>query len=77
MTVKKKSSLMQRFLNVVERGGNALPHPATLFLLLALMTLAFSMLIPMLLISLKPVISQQEETLFSPYMMRTRHILMR
>jgi len=30
-----KSSPMQRFLSVVERGGNALPHPATLFFLFA------------------------------------------
>ena len=44
MTVRTKASLMQRFLNLVERGGNALPHPATLFLLLALITLAFSLL---------------------------------
>lgn len=29
----KKKSLLNRFLDVVERGGNALPHPATLFLL--------------------------------------------
>ena len=32
----KKRSLMDRFLTIVERGGNALPHPATLFALLAL-----------------------------------------
>ena len=31
-----KHSLMDRFLTIVERGGNALPHPATLFALLAL-----------------------------------------
>ena len=31
-----KRSLMDRFLTIVERGGNALPHPATLFALLAL-----------------------------------------
>jgi aminobenzoyl-glutamate transport protein len=35
---------MQRFLNLVERGGNALPHPATLFLLLALLTLLASLI---------------------------------
>lgn len=39
---KKKTSLMQRFLNIVERGGNALPHPATLFLVFALLTLIIS-----------------------------------
>lgn len=43
MAVKRKTSLMQRFLNIIERGGNALPHPATLFLLLALLTLVFSL----------------------------------
>ncbi|HEX5693811.1 MAG TPA: AbgT family transporter [Arenimonas sp.] len=32
----KKRSLMDRFLSIIERGGNALPHPATLFALLAL-----------------------------------------
>ena len=31
-----KASRLDRFLDVVERGGNALPHPATLFALLAL-----------------------------------------
>jgi len=30
-----KATRMQRFLSVVERGGNALPHPATLFFLFA------------------------------------------
>ncbi len=31
-----------RFLRIVERGGNALPHPATLFLLFALGVIVFS-----------------------------------
>lgn len=35
-TAPEKRSLMDRFLTIVERGGNALPHPATLFALLAL-----------------------------------------
>lgn len=43
MEKKTKVSLMQRFLNIVERGGNALPHPATLFLLLAVLTLLVSL----------------------------------
>lgn len=38
----KKISLFQRFLNGIEIVGNALPHPATLFLLFALITLAVS-----------------------------------
>ncbi|MGA1498303.1 MAG: AbgT family transporter [Steroidobacteraceae bacterium] len=33
---------MDRFLDVVERGGNALPHPATLFALLALLVILAS-----------------------------------
>lgn len=39
---KAKATLMQRFLNLIERGGNALPHPATLFLALAILTLIIS-----------------------------------
>ena len=39
---KSKISIMQRFLNIVERGGNALPHPATLFLGFAVVTLIIS-----------------------------------
>ena len=42
MTSKIKSTIFQRFLNIIERGGNALPHPATLFLLFALSTLVIS-----------------------------------
>jgi len=39
---RKKKGLFGRFLNFVEKAGNALPHPATLFLILALLALAFS-----------------------------------
>lgn len=39
---KQKKSLMNRFLNIVEKGGNALPHPASLFGILALLALIFS-----------------------------------
>lgn len=42
MGKKKKTSLFQRFLNVTERAGNALPHPATLFALFAVGALIFS-----------------------------------
>lgn len=35
-------SLIQRFLNTVERAGNALPHPATLFALLAVAVVVLS-----------------------------------
>ena len=44
MAAKTKTSLMQRFLNIIERGGNALPHPATLFLILALLVLVVSLI---------------------------------
>lgn len=37
-----KISLLQRFLNIIEKAGNALPHPATLFLIFALLTLLVS-----------------------------------
>jgi len=37
-----KKSLVDRFLNVTERVGNALPHPATLFLIFAVLALVFS-----------------------------------
>lgn len=39
-----KPSAMDRFLNIVERGGNALPHPATLFALLAVLVILMSSL---------------------------------
>ncbi len=39
---KGKKRLFDRFLNLLERGGNALPHPATLFGLLALAALVMS-----------------------------------
>lgn len=38
----KKRSFFDRFLNFVEKAGNALPHPATLFLIFALLALFFS-----------------------------------
>jgi aminobenzoyl-glutamate transport protein len=41
-------STLDRFLNVVERGGNALPHPATLFAILALLVIVASWLATLL-----------------------------
>jgi aminobenzoyl-glutamate transport protein len=41
---KQKKKIGARFLNFVERGGNALPHPASLFGILALLVLFFSWL---------------------------------
>jgi aminobenzoyl-glutamate transport protein len=38
----KKKSFFDRFLNILERGGNALPHPATLFGIFALAALVLS-----------------------------------
>ncbi|RMH94771.1 AbgT family transporter [Lysobacter pythonis] len=38
----RRASAIDRFLNIVEKGGNALPHPATLFALLALAVVALS-----------------------------------
>lgn len=41
---KLTSSIITRFLNLVEKGGNALPHPASLFAILALLALLFSLM---------------------------------
>jgi aminobenzoyl-glutamate transport protein len=38
----ERKTLLSRFLTIVERGGNALPHPATLFALMALSVIAIS-----------------------------------
>jgi len=37
-----KRSAIDRFLNIVEKGGNTLPHPATLFALLAVLVVLLS-----------------------------------
>jgi len=37
-----RRSAMDRFLTIVERGGNALPHPATLFAILAVLVIVLS-----------------------------------
>ncbi len=39
---KSKRSFIDHFLNILEKGGNALPHPATLFALFALSVLLLS-----------------------------------
>lgn len=39
---KNKNSIFERFLNLTEKTGNALPHPATLFLAFAVIALIFS-----------------------------------
>ncbi len=38
----KRSTWINRFLNITEKVGNALPHPATLFAIFALLTVLFS-----------------------------------
>lgn len=43
-TIQAKKSLFDRFLHFVEVGGNALPHPASIFGLLAITVLIFSWL---------------------------------
>src|SRR5690606_11390039 len=37
-----RPSAMDRFLNIIERAGNALPHPATLFAILAVLVVVLS-----------------------------------
>jgi len=37
-----RPSLLSRFLSIVERGGNALPHPATLFAVMAVLVIILS-----------------------------------
>jgi aminobenzoyl-glutamate transport protein len=41
---KNKQSFLTWMLNATEKAGNALPHPATLFLIFALLALLFSMI---------------------------------
>jgi aminobenzoyl-glutamate transport protein len=41
---KNKQSFLTWMLNATEKAGNALPHPATLFLIFALLALVFSMI---------------------------------
>ncbi len=40
--IKTKSSIFNKFLNLTEKAGNALPHPATLFALFAVLVLILS-----------------------------------
>ena len=41
-TAAPRKALLTRFLSVIERGGNALPHPATLFAIMALLVIVVS-----------------------------------
>jgi aminobenzoyl-glutamate transport protein len=45
MAEQAPRTLLSRFLGVVERGGNALPHPATLFALMALSVVILSAIV--------------------------------
>ena len=38
----KNKSFIDKFLNIIEKGGNALPHPATLFAMLAVAVVIIS-----------------------------------
>ncbi|MGL4803700.1 MAG: AbgT family transporter, partial [Cetobacterium sp.] len=38
----KNKSFIDKFLNIIEKGGNALPHPATLFAILAVVVIIIS-----------------------------------
>ena len=42
MAEQARRPLLSRFLGIIERGGNALPHPATLFALMALTVIVVS-----------------------------------
>ena len=42
--IKKRAGGLQRILNNIEKAGNALPHPATLFLVFALLALIVSLI---------------------------------
>ena len=44
MAEPERRTVLSRFLSIVERGGNALPHPATLFALMALAVILLSAL---------------------------------
>ena len=39
-----RKPLVERILDAIERGGNSLPHPATIFALLALIVIVASWL---------------------------------
>ena len=40
--MKKQTTLLEKILTIIERGGNLLPHPATLFALMALAVVVLS-----------------------------------
>jgi aminobenzoyl-glutamate transport protein len=42
LSTTKKPGLFNRFLNVVEKGGNKLPHPVTIFLILSVIVIIVS-----------------------------------
>jgi len=45
MAEQAPTTLLSRFLSIVERGGNALPHPATLFALMAVSVVVISAIV--------------------------------
>lgn len=42
LKLRLPGNLMNRFLDIVERGGNVLPHPASLFAIMALLVVIIS-----------------------------------
>ena len=59
---KKKHGLFQKFLDFVEWLGNKLPHPVTLFALLAVLTLVLSAIFGILGVSVKEMKKLQLKT---------------
>ena len=49
--INKEGGMFQRFLDFVEKSGNKLPHPVTLFFLLAVLTLVASAILSVIGIS--------------------------
>ena len=49
----KKNGAIEKFLTIIEKTGNALPHPATLFAIFALLVVVLSGLFSVMDISVK------------------------
>jgi aminobenzoyl-glutamate transport protein len=64
-TTLSKKNWSDRFLSVVERVGNALPHPATLFAIMCLLVMVFSWLVSMTGLSVKHPGTGEQITAFN------------
>jgi aminobenzoyl-glutamate transport protein len=72
--MSNESSLLYRFLARVERAGNALPHPALMFLFLMFVVIVLSAVFSLLGITALHPVSQETLTavnLFSAHGLRT------